>query len=106
MSIYLSTLTKADIVESLISQVGIQRHDARKIVDDFFEEIRACLANEEEVKISSFGNFKLRDKNERPGRNPKTGQEIPISARRVVSFKAGQKLKERVAKYKPKNIRN
>lgn len=105
MAISVSTLTKADIVESLIYQVRIPRPDARKMVDDLFEEIRSCLANEEEVKISGFGNFKLRDKNERPGRNPKTGEEIPISARRVVSFKAGQKLKARVAKYVPKASR-
>ena len=62
----------------------------------FFEEIRLCLENNEQVKLSGFGNFDLRDKRQRPGRNPKTGEEIPILARRVVTFKAGQKLKERV----------
>ena len=97
------TLTKADIVESIILQVGLERHDAKQMVDDMFEEIRACLADGEPVKLSGFGNFELRDKRQRPGRNPKTGEEIPISARRVVSFKAGQKLKARVAESKPKN---
>jgi integration host factor subunit alpha len=65
-------------------------------VEQFFEEIRICLENNEQVKLSGFGNFDLRDKRQRPGRNPKTGEEIPISARRVVTFKAGQKLKARV----------
>jgi integration host factor subunit alpha len=65
-------------------------------VEQFFEEIRLCLENNEQVKLSGFGNFDLRDKRQRPGRNPKTGEEIPILARRVVTFKAGQKLKERV----------
>ena len=96
------TLTKADIVESIIAQVGLARPDARQMVDDLFEEIRACLAAGEAVKLSGFGNFELRDKKERPGRNPKTGKEIPITARRVVSFKARQKLKARVAESKPR----
>lgn len=96
------TLTKADIVEAIIVQVGLARPDARQMVDDLFEEIRACLAAGEPVKLSGFGNFELRDKKERLGRNPKTGKEIPITARRVVSFKAGQKLKARVAESKPR----
>ena len=66
------------------------------MVEQFFEEIRICLENNEQVKLSGFGNFDLRDKRQRPGRNPKTGEEIPISARRVVTFKPGQKLKARV----------
>ena len=65
-------------------------------MEQFFEEIPLCLENNEQVKLSGFGNFDLRDKRQRPGRNPKTGEEIPILARRVVTFKAGQKLKERV----------
>ena len=65
----------------------------------FFEEIRAALENGRQVKLSGFGNFDLREKNERPGRNPKTGEEIPISARRVVTFRSGQKLKARVEAY-------
>lgn len=96
------TLTKADIVESLIAQVGVGRPEARELVDSLFEEIRACLASGEPVKLSGFGNFDLRTKKERPGRNPKTNEPIPISPRRVVSFKAGQKLKARVAGSKPK----
>lgn len=96
------TLTKADIVESIITQVGIARPEAKGLVDDVFEEIRTCLASNEPVKLSGFGNFELRDKSERPGRNPKTNEDIPISARRVVSFKAGQKLKARVAGAKPR----
>ena len=70
-----------------------------QLVDLFFEEIRAALATGEQVKLSGFGNFDLRDKNQRPGRNPKTGEEIPISARRVVTFRPGQKLKARVEAY-------
>lgn len=97
------TLTKADLVESLITKVGLSRADAKKVVHDVFEEIKDCLANKEEVKISGFGNFELRHKKERPGRNPKTGEEVAISARCVVSFKAGQKLKNRVAKSKPRH---
>ncbi len=96
------TLTKADIVESIIAQVGIPRLEAKEMVDSVFEELRACLAAGEPVKLSGFGNFELRDKSSRPGRNPKTGEEIPISARRVVSFKAGQKLKARVSSTLPK----
>ena len=65
----------------------------------YFEELRASLAVGEQVKLSGFGNFDLRDKNERPGRNPKTAEEIPITARRVVTFRPGQKLKARVEAY-------
>lgn len=97
------TLTKADIVEAIIAQVGIPRPEAREMVDVMFEEIRVCLASGEAVKLSGFGNFELRDKSQRPGRNPKTGEEIPITARRVVSFKAGQKLKARVSETKPRD---
>ena len=99
------TLTKADIVESLITQVKLSRPDARSLVDDMFAEIRECLAQNEDVKLSGFGNFELRENKQRPGRNPKTGEEIPISARRVVSFKAGQKLKARVANSKPRGTK-
>ena len=74
------------------------RRRAKELVEQFFEEIRICLENNEQVKLSGFGNFDLRDKGSRPGRNPKTGEEIPISARRVVTFKPGQKLKARVEK--------
>lgn len=92
-------LTKAEISEALVTSMGINKRDAKEMVELLFEEVRQSLERGEEVKISGFGNFELRDKNERPGRNPKTGQDIPISARRVVTFKPGQKLKARVEKY-------
>jgi integration host factor subunit alpha len=89
-------LTKADIADALFEQLGLNKREAREFVDLFFEEIRATLERGEQVKLSGFGNFELRKKNQRPGRNPKTGEEIPISARRVVSFRPGQKLRARV----------
>lgn len=92
-------LTKADIAENLFRTLGLNKREAKEIVELFFEEIRFALERGEGVKLSSFGNFNLRDKNQRPGRNPKTGKEIPITARRVVTFRAGQKLKARVEKY-------
>ena len=92
-------LTKAEIAEALFDQLGLNKREARELVDVFFEELRAALATGEQVKLSGFGNFDLRSKNQRPGRNPKTGEEIPISARRVVTFRPGQKLKARVEAY-------
>ena len=89
-------LTKAEIADALFEQLGLNKREAREFVDLFFEEIRAVLERGEQVKLSGFGNFELRKKNQRPGRNPKTGEEIPISARRVVSFRPGQKLRARV----------
>ena len=89
-------LTKAGMSERLYEELGLNKREAKEIVEAFFEEIRTSLETNEQVKISGFGNFDLRDKNERPGRNPKTGEEIPISARRVVTFRPGQKLKARV----------
>ncbi len=89
-------LTKADIAEILFTEVGLTKREAKEMVEAFFEEIRVSLESNEQVKISGFGNFDLRDKGERPGRNPKTGEDIPITARRVVTFKPGQKLKSRV----------
>ncbi|MEC8226358.1 MAG: integration host factor subunit alpha, partial [Pseudomonadota bacterium] len=85
-------LTKADIAEHLFEKLGINKKDAKDLVEAFFEEIRSALEKGEQVKLSGFGNFDLRDKKERPGRNPKTGEDIPISARRVVTFRPGQKL--------------
>lgn len=87
------TLTKADLAELLFERVGLNKREAKDIVDTFFSEIRDSLAEGEEVKLSGFGNFQVRDKPPRPGRNPKTGEVIPISARRVVTFHASQKLK-------------
>lgn len=92
----MGALTKAGMAEQLFAELGLNKREAKEIVESFFEEIRTSLENNRQVKISGFGNFDLRDKNERPGRNPKTGEEIPISARRVVTFRPGQKLKARV----------
>ena len=94
-------LTKADIAEHLFTQLGMSKREAKDMVEAFFEEIRQALARGEQVKISGFGNFDLREKNQRPGRNPKTGEDIPISARRVVTFRPGQKLKARVENVEP-----
>ena len=92
-------LTKADMDESLFEELGLNKLEAKELVEAFFEEVRLALEEGEEVKLSGFGNFVLRDKNQRPGRNPKTGEEIPITARRVVTFRPGQKLKSRVEEY-------
>lgn len=94
-------LTKADIAEQLFTQLGMSKREAKDMVEAFFEEIRQALERGEQVKISGFGNFDLREKNQRPGRNPKTGEDIPISARRVVTFRPGQKLKARVENVEP-----
>ena len=92
-------LTKAEIAEALFNQLGLNKREARELVDLFFEEVRGALSSGEQVKLSGFGNFDLRDKKQRPGRNPKTGEEIPSSARRVVTIRPGQKLKARVEAY-------
>ncbi|HMM67492.1 MAG: integration host factor subunit alpha [Dokdonella sp.] len=92
-------LTKAEMAERLFVDVGLNKREAKEFVDAFFESVRDALERGEQVKLSGFGNFDLRLKNERPGRNPKTGEEIPISARRVVTFRPGQKLKVRVEAY-------
>ena len=90
------TLTKADFAESLFDGTGLNKREAKDMVELFFEEIKSSLEQGKPVKISGFGKFELRDKASRPGRNPKTCEEIPITARRVVTFRAGQKLKIRV----------
>jgi integration host factor subunit alpha len=92
-------LTKADMTETLYQELGLNKREAKEIVEMFFEDIRCALERGEAVKLSGFGNFELRSKGERPGRNPKTGEEIPITARRVVTFRPGQKLKARVEAY-------
>ncbi len=92
----MTALTKAELSEALFEQLGLNKREAKEFVDLFFEEIRESLESGKPVKLSGFGNFELRDKNKRPGRNPKTGEEIPISARRVVTFRPGQKLRMRV----------
>jgi integration host factor subunit alpha len=93
------TLTKADLADLLFEQVGLNKREAKDMVEAFFEEVRAALEAGDSVKLSGFGNFELRKKSERPGRNPKTGEEIPISARRVVTFHASQKLKSKVEEH-------
>ena len=90
------TLTKAELADLLFEKVGLNKREAKDMVETFFEEIRTSLENGHSVKLSGFGNFQLRDKPQRPGRNPKTGEEIPITARRVVTFHASQKLKSMV----------
>ena len=92
------TLTKAELTDFLFEKVGLNKREAKDMVETFFEEIRAALENGDSVKLSGFGNFQLRNKPQRPGRNPKTGEEIPITARRVVTFHASQKLKALVEK--------
>jgi len=92
-------LTKAEMAERLFEELGLNKREAKELVEMFFEQIRMALEDGRQVKLSGFGNFDLRDKNQRPGRNPKTGEEIPITARRVVTFRPGQKLKARVELY-------
>ena len=90
------TLTKSDIVEDLNNEIGLNKREAKELVDLLFNDIKNLLSEGHEVKISGFGNFQLRDKSPRPGRNPRTGEDVEISARRVVTFKSGQKLKESI----------
>lgn len=92
-------LTKASIAEKLFEELGLNKREAKELVELFFEEVRNALEEGHQIKLSGFGNFDLRDKSQRPGRNPKTGEEIPITARRVVTFRPGQKLKARVEEY-------
>lgn len=92
-------LTKAEMAERLFVEVGLNKRESKEFVDAFFDVVRDALISGDQVKLSGFGNFDLREKNQRPGRNPKTGEEIPISARRVVTFRPGQKLKVRVEAY-------
>ena len=89
-------LTKAEMAEKLYEEVGLNKREAKEFVDAFFDALRGALEQGRQIKLSGFGNFDLRRKNPRPGRNPKTGEEIPISARTVVTFRPGQKLKEKV----------
>ena len=89
-------LTKADIAESLYNELGLNKREARELVELYFDEIKMALANGNQVKLSGYGNFDLRDKKERPGRNPKTGEKIAIPAKRVPAFTAGKMFKDRV----------
>jgi integration host factor subunit alpha len=95
----MTALTKADLADMLFNELGLNKREAKEIVELFFEEIRSSLEKNKEVKLSGFGNFEIRDKKSRPGRNPKTGESVAVSARRVVTFKSGQKLKSRVEGY-------
>ncbi|WP_312261303.1 integration host factor subunit alpha [Candidatus Igneacidithiobacillus taiwanensis] len=87
------TITKQDIANHLVDRMGLTFRDSKALAEVFFDQIRETLAQGEDVKLSGFGNFTLRDKPQRPGRNPKTGEPVPISARRVVTFHPSQKLK-------------
>lgn len=92
----MATLTKADIADNLADAYGFNKREAKDLVESFFQQLTDVLASGECVKISGFGNFELRDKTARPGRNPRTGEEVEIKARRVVTFKPGQKLRAKV----------
>ena len=90
------TLTKSDIVEDLNNEIGLNKREAKELVDMFFNDIKNLLSEGHDVKLSGFGNFQLRNKSAGPGRNPRTGEDVEVSARKVVTFKSGQKLKESV----------
>lgn len=89
-------MTKAQMADRLFEDLGFNKREAKELVESFFEEIASALECNEPVKLSGFGNFDLRDKHERPGRNPRTGEEIPVSARRVATFRPSRKLRSRV----------
>lgn len=99
----MKALTKAGIAEYLFDTLGFNKHESKEFLDLFFDEIKSVLINGKAVKLSGFGNFNLRDKSERPGRNPKTGEMVPVTARRVVTFHAGHKLKAKVEYYGQSN---
>lgn len=89
-------LTKAQLAELLFEQIGLNKRESKDMVDAFFNLVSASLVDGQDVKITGFGNFQIRTKAPRPGRNPRTGEAIPIDARRVVTFHASQKLKEQI----------
>lgn len=91
-----NTLTKANIAQELSDIFGFNKRESKELVEQFYEEISSVLISGEQIKLSGFGNFELRDKASRPGRNPRTGEDVPISARRVVTFKPGQKLRSKI----------
>jgi len=94
-----NTLTKADIAQNLSDTFGFNKRESKEIVEQFYDQISEILISGEQIKLSGFGNFELRDKSSRPGRNPRTGEDVPISARRVVTFKPGQKLRAQIDNY-------
>ena len=89
-------LTKAQLSDMLFEQIGLNKRESKDMIDAFFDLIAASLVEGTDVKISGFGNFQIRTKAPRPGRNPRTGESIPIQARRVVTFHASHKLKEQI----------
>lgn len=101
----MTALTKADLAEYLHEQIGLNKREARDVIEAFFHEISTALVTGQDVKLSGFGNFELRDKPARPGRNPKTGEPVTISARRVVTFKPSQQLRKQVSHYSPEDDR-
>ncbi len=94
----MNTLTRADLAEAINRKVGLSRSESLAMVESILDHMSQALEDGENVKISGFGTFLLRDKGERIGRNPKTGVEVPITPRRVLTFRASQMLKERIAK--------
>ncbi|BBN59022.1 MULTISPECIES: integration host factor subunit alpha [Hydrogenovibrio] len=92
-------LTKADLAQTLTDTFGFNKRESKELVEQFYAEMATVLVKGEQIKLSGFGNFELRDKSARPGRNPRTGEDVPISARRVVTFKPGQKLRARIDNY-------
>lgn len=92
-------LTKADIAQNLTDTFGFNKRESKELVEQFYNEMSNVLSKGEQIKLSGFGNFELKDKNARPGRNPRTGEDVPISARRVVTFKPGQKLRAQIDNY-------
>ena len=94
----MSALTKQDLIDSISEQIGLSKREAKLIVEGFFTGIRESLESNDTVRLSGFGNFILRDKKDRPGRNPKTGEPVTVTARRVVTFRCSNKLRDRVDK--------
>lgn len=94
----IGTLTRADLTEKLHRQIGLSRADSSELVEDILDSMSAALSKGENVKVSGFGSFVLRDKSGRIGRNPKTGVEVPIAPRRVLTFRASQTMRERIVK--------
>ncbi|WP_262695056.1 integration host factor subunit alpha [Kordiimonas aquimaris] len=91
-----TTLTRADLTEAIYEEIGLSRNESAELVESVLEEVASCLVSGENVKISSFGSFLVRQKNGRMGRNPKTGQEVPIDPRRVLVFRPSQVMKDRI----------
>ena len=89
-------LTKAQLAELLFEQIGLNKRESKDMIDAFFDLVAQRLVDGDDIKITGFGNFQIRTKAPRPGRNPRTGEAIPIEARRVVTFHASHKLKEQI----------